>query len=211
MSPCQSVVHIWLFTFSVVLNYIFLLVTCSSLLKPAINYAEDSEGEVLVGLKMFMWLINVFLNKKKRKRNTDQAEQNRRVSMWVEANSVYQYFIECKWPWYISWKGKVTQSLCLLKSVFILSKWRKIMARPVNTSPGTRWGWAGVRQVRLWGREYQRWKGNSISIKISTPGAVIILNLAPQKNTQFHKCKAKLDRIKRNRPQNHEIFDRSLP
>lgn len=31
------------------------------------------------------------------------------------------------------------------------------------------------------------------------------------KNTQFHKCKAKLDRIKRNRPQNHEIFDKSLP
>lgn len=90
-------VHIWLFTFSVVLNYIFLLVTCSSLLEPVKNYAEDSEGEVLFGLEMFMLLINVILNKKKRKRNTDQAEQNRRVSMWVEANSVYQYFIECKW------------------------------------------------------------------------------------------------------------------
>lgn len=54
MSPCQWSIHIWLFTFSVVLNYIFLLVICSSLLEPVKNYAEDSEGEVLFGLKMFM-------------------------------------------------------------------------------------------------------------------------------------------------------------
>lgn len=173
-------VHIWLFTFSVVLKLIFLLVTCSSLLKPVTNYADDSKGEVLFGLKIFMWLINVILNKKKRKKNTDHVEQNRRVSVWVEANSVYQYFIECKWPWSISRKGKVTQSPCLLKSVSVPSTWSKIMARPINTNSGTRCSWAGVRQVCLWGKEHQRWKGNSISIKITTPGAVIILNLTPQ-------------------------------
>lgn len=50
-------VHIWLFTFSVVLNYIFLLVTCSSLLEPVKNYAEDSEGEVF-------WSQNVYVTNK---------------------------------------------------------------------------------------------------------------------------------------------------
>lgn len=39
--------------------------------------------------------------------------------------------------------------------------------------------------------------------------AIIVLNLTIPK-TRFHKCKAKLDRIKRNRPQNHERFNKSL-